>query len=387
MFHESTAGQAAVLVEPKTARALSRAARAAPGPVPSREHWPARELSPVREYAEVLVAIAAVTTGGWFVPLSYGAFGHIYLFTVIALSLRVGRWPALFAAVVSAVTWDFVFVPPRLSFSILHFDDMLLLGTYFVVALIGSQLTARIRAQQREERQREVLAESERLHRTLLDSVSHELKTPLAVLRSAAEKLDTDDADKRRRLAGEVRTATHRLDHLVANLLNQTRLESGRLRPQLDWCDAHDLIAAARRQVDDALAGRTLELEIPADLPLFRADGPLLEHALANLLLNAARHTPADCFIRVTAGVEGPRAFIAVADNGPGLAPEIAANLFQKFHRGPQAGAGGLGLGLSIVRGFVLAQGGEVTAGKSPKGGACFTVYLPLAAHGGVPDE
>ena len=376
MRYSSTASYGQILAEPEALPAASH-----------RAERPVGERSPAREYAEVVGAIAAVTVAGWFVPLSFEAFGHIYLFTVIALSLRVGRWPALFAAVLSAVAWDFVFVPPRLSFSILHFDDALLLGTYFVVALIGSQLTARSRAQQREERQRELLAESERLHRTLLDSVSHELKTPLAVLRSAAEKLDTVDAGRRARLSVEIRTATHRLDHLVANLLNQTRLESGRLQPQLDWCDAHDLVAAARRQVDDALVGRTVELVIPADLPSFRADAPLMEHVLANLLLNAARHTPASCFIRVAAGVEGARIFISVADNGPGLAPEIEANVFQKFHRGPAAGAGGLGLGLSIVRGFVLAQGGDVTAGKSPEGGACFTVYLPYAAHGSVPDE
>ena len=377
---DSTANFARVLVAPATNGETSVAGELGDQLMESG-------ASPVREYAEVLGVIAAVTLASWFVPLSYEAFGHIYLFTVIALSLRVGPRPAVAAAIVSAVAWDFVFVPPRLSFSILHFDDVLLLGTYFVVALIGSQLTARVRAQHREQRQRELFAESERLHRTLLDSVSHELKTPLAVLRSATEKLDTDDAKKRTNLAGEIRTATHRLEHLVANLLNQTRLESGALRPQLDWCDARDLIAAARRNADDALAGRALKLDIPADLPLFRADAPLMEHALANVLVNAARYTPADSLIRVSAGVEGSRMFLCVDDNGPGLPPEIAANLFQKFRRGHDARAGGLGLGLSIVRGFMLAQGGEVTAGKSPEGGARFMLYLPYSEHGRVPDD
>ena len=117
------------------------------------------------------------------------------------------------------------------------------------------------------------------------------------------------------------------------------------------------------------------------------SDAPLMEHALANVLVNAARYTPADSLIRVSAGVEGSRMFLCVDDNGPGLPPEIAANLFQKFRRGHDARAGGLGLGLSIVRGFMLAQGGEVTAGKSPEGGARFMLYLPYSEHGRVPDD
>ncbi len=502
--------------------------------VPSIE-WDVQSPSPWREYVEVLGIIAAVTIFGWFLPLSDQAIGQIYLLVVILLCLRVGRWPVLFAAVVSAVTWNFVFIPPRMSFSVLSFDNSVLLGIYFVVALITGQLTARIRAQQRYEKlrqqratalfhltrelagartldeaaetalrqanklfsartallfvgekgtlephpasslslgeqdhsiaewvlkngreagrltetfstaealflplragamlgvfvlllpaasaplaadQREFIAgfatqtallvereqlrearerekffaESDRLHRTLLDSVSHELKTPLSVLRAAGEKLDTDDVKKRTGLVAEIRTATSRLDHLVANLLNQTRLESGGLRPQLDWCDARDIINAARRAVGEALAGRPLKTEIPDELPLFLADAPLMEQVIANLLLNAALHTPSGGPIHIVTGLEGQpaRVFIRVSDCGPGLPQELRANLFQKFSRGPSARAGGLGLGLSIVRGFMLAQGGEVLAGDNPGGGASFTVYLPYSSHEGVPND
>jgi two-component system sensor histidine kinase KdpD len=119
------------------------------------------------------------------------------------------------------------------------------------------------------------------------------------------------------------------------------------------------------------------------------ADPVLMEHVLANILLNAARYTPAGSPIRVRAGIaaDPARIFITIADSGPGLAPELIPYLFQKFRRGSNARAGGLGLGLSIVRGFMLAQGGEVVAGTSPEGGASFTVYLPFAAHGGIPND
>ena len=340
---------------------------------------------PVRALAAVVVAIAAVTLVGYVVPLGFEAIGYVYLFTVIALSLCVGHWLALVAVVLSILTWDYVFVPPRLSFLIGHLDDALVLGTYSVTVLVASQLIVRIRTLQREREQ--LLTMSERLHRTLLDSVSHELKTPLAVLRSAVEKLEGADPARRVLLTTEIRAATLRLDQLVTNLLDQTRLESGALRPHLDWCDAHDLIAVARRDAAEALEGRAVRLDLPADLPLFRGDAALLERVLANLLLNAARHTPPECFIRVAVGVVRGRLFISVADNGPGLPPEIAADPFQRFRRGADARTGGIGLGLSIVRGFVVAQGGEVTALNSPEGGACFTVYLPLNPPVGVPDD
>jgi K+-sensing histidine kinase KdpD len=342
----------------------------------------ARGLRTVREFVEVAVTITAVTALCRLVPLSYTALGDIYLLAVIALGLRVGRWPMLFAAVASALAWDFFFVTPRMSFAVLRIDDMLLLGTYFVVAIIAGQLTSYIR-------KHEKLYAASELHRTLLDSVSHELKTPLSVLRSAAEQLDTDDGAKRAHLRTEIFTATSRLDHLVANLLNQTKLESGAVEPQLDWCDARDIINAARRAVGVTLEGRPFKAEVPANMPLFKADQAMMEQAVSNLLINAVRHTPEGTPINIRTGVElrSEWVFISVADRGPGLPSKMRESVFQKFKRGNGAYAGGLGLGLSIVRGFIVAQGGAVIASENPGGGACFTIYLPYGPHGSVPNE
>jgi two-component system sensor histidine kinase KdpD len=234
-----------------------------------------------------------------------------------------------------------------------------------------------------------LLAESDKLHRTLLDGVSHELKTPLAVLSAAVENLALADEEMRASLADEIRTATRRLNRLVNNLLDQTRLESGALRPRLDWCDGHDLVNAAVEGVRDSLDGHPFELDIPKDLPLFRADSALMEQVIANLLLNSALHTPADTPIFLAAGIDTSKAqiFFTVADRGPGLPAAMRERLFQKFQRGDAAKAGGLGLGLSIIRGFVTAQGGDVVAGENPGGGAVLTVYLPYKAHGDVPVE
>lgn len=498
--------------------------------------WRPPEAPAGREYAEMLVILACLTAVSWFIVphAGYLAVGLLYLLAVIALSLRVGRGPVLLAGLVSALTWNFLFIPPLFTFVIAKFEDGLMFGTYFAVAVIAGQLTARIRAQERHERLREeratalfhltealsaartlddavfaalrqadalfgartalllggegrltphfagsytlsekelgvadwawrnrrkagrftdtlpssegfhlplvredaavgvlvihvapavrltlaqrdlvesfanqlalvvereqlraaserekLLAESEKLHRALLDGVSHELKTPLAVLTVAAENLATGDPATRPALAAEIRTATRRLSRLVNNLLDQTRLESGALQPRLDWCDAHDLVNAALDGVRDSLAGHPFESAIPGDLPLFRADFALMEQVIANLLLNAALHTAPDTPIFLAAGVDQARArlFFTVADRGPGLPAAMRDRLFQKFQRGDAARAGGLGLGLSIIRGFVAAQGGEIVAGENPGGGAVFTVYLPLEAHGNVPSE
>jgi two-component system sensor histidine kinase KdpD len=180
-----------------------------------------------------------------------------------------------------------------------------------------------------------------------------------------------------------------RLHRLVDNLLDQTRLESGALRPHLDWCDAHDLVNAALAGIRDSLDGHPLEIAVPADMPLFRADGALMEQVVANLLLNAALHTPAGTPIMLATGFEPAhrRIFIAVADRGPGLPAGLRERLFLKFQRGDAARAGGLGLGLAIVRGLVGAHGGEIVAAENPGGGAVFTVYLPHTPHGNVPTE
>jgi two-component system sensor histidine kinase KdpD len=329
-----------------------------------------------RDYAKVSVVIAAITLAGWFSPLSYHALGYVYLLAVIALSLTISRWPALAAAVLSGLTWDFFCVPPKFSLAGIHFDEGLLLTTYFAVALIGSQLTSLRAAADRAV----LLMESEQMHQTLLDSVSHEIMTPLAVFRSAIEQVDTPDAAKRTRVVAEFKIALQRLDSLVGNLLNQNRLESGVLKPKMDWCEGHELVAAARRAVGIRIGDHPLSVVIPPDLPLFRADAALMEQAITQLLINASVHTPAATEIYVTAGASEDmnRILFTVSDNGPGLPPEIRDTIFEKFTRGPGAKKGGLGLGLSVAQGFMRAQGGEVTAGASPGGGARFTLSLPF---------
>jgi two-component system sensor histidine kinase KdpD len=263
-------------------------------------------------------------------------------------------------------------VPPNGTLSLSQRD---LLETFAQQLALSVERESLRAASEREK----LLAESEKLHRTLLDSVSHELRTPLAVINASTDSLAGADANLRGQLVNEIRTAVRRLNRLVGNLLDQTRLEGGTLKPRLDWCDAGDIVNAAVESTRDALTGHPLAIAVPDDMPPVRADFALTEHVLANLLLNAANHTPPATPVFLTAGMApgGQRVFFAVADRGPGFSPALRERLFKKFVRADATRADGLGLGLSIVRGFVMAQGGEVIASENSGGGAVITVYLP----------
>jgi K+-sensing histidine kinase KdpD len=349
--------------------------------------------SAAREYAEAVGVIVVLSAISWLWPLGYRAFSYIYLLGVVALSLRVGRGPVLLTAILSAVTWDFFAIPPRLSFTILDAEDIVMMCTYVAVALVMSQLTARIRDQGARlgaaaERER-LLAEADSLHRALFDSVSHELRTPLTILRSAAPALRVKATGEQAALFDDICQASDRLDRLVGNLLDQTRLESGILMPLMDWCDARDLIQGARLAMRDELAGREVRTEIAEDMVLLRVDTPLMEQAIGNLLVNASFYSPAETPITIRSGIDAGRnrAFISVEDEGPGIPADLKDRLFKKFQRGISVHPGGLGLGLSIVQGFVAAQGGEVTGENRPSGGARFTIYLPLEPSEIVPND
>jgi two-component system sensor histidine kinase KdpD len=233
-----------------------------------------------------------------------------------------------------------------------------------------------------------VVAESERLYRTLLNSVSHELRTPIAAIAGAASGLSDPRADpKSLLLVNEIQAAADRLNLLVENLLDMTRLESGLLKVRRDWIDVSDVVSMAVRQTADLLAQHRLTVDLAPDLPLLRADFVLLQQALANLLHNAAMHTPPGTRVLVRAHGDGENLLLVVEDSGPGLPKEDPERVFEKFYRAPGAASGGTGLGLSIARGLVEAHGGTVHAENKPEGGARFSIRLPLDTPPSIPEE
>jgi len=226
-----------------------------------------------------------------------------------------------------------------------------------------------------------VHARTEEMRSSLLSAVSHDLRTPLAVITGAATSLRDDRAlasDSRRDLVETVCEEAERLERLVANLLDMTRLDSGRVALKREWVPLEEIVGSALTRFDKALASRELGVDIAKDVPaLVFVDPILIEQLLVNLLENAIKYA-AEGPIEVEVRAAGSSFELSVADRGPGLPPEIQARAFEKFVRGPTATARGVGLGLAICRGVAEVHGGSIAVENRAGGGACFRVRLPI---------
>ena len=237
-----------------------------------------------------------------------------------------------------------------------------------------------------------LLAESERLHAALFNSISHELRTPLtSIIGAVTGLLDEDDLydpASRRDLLQTIKQGAMRMNRLVNNLLDMTRVESGYLQLSKEWCDVQDMIGVAANRVE-ALRSRSLKIETAPDLPLVPADFVLIEQVLVNLLDNAAKYSSPDSEISVKASHNRKEVAISVADHGPGIPEEDRELVFDKFYRlRASRHIGGTGLGLTICKAIVEAHGGRIWVNGNPGGGALVTFILPLlaAASGKIPD-
>jgi two-component system sensor histidine kinase KdpD len=229
-----------------------------------------------------------------------------------------------------------------------------------------------------ESRVAQISQQSQKLQKALFDSVSHELKTPLAAMSVALQQPDPNRA--------ELRHAVARLTRTVDHLLDATRLESGLLQPVREWCDPVDIVheAIAHARLSDGAA----KISIVKDLPMISVDARLIEQALVTLLSNAAAYSPKTEPIEVAAARDDNMIVFSVADHGPGLAPGEGSKVFEKFYRGPGTAPGGLGLGLSIARQLIEAHGGEIVAqNREDTRGSRFSIRIPIGETMQLPSE
>ncbi|MDP4209794.1 MAG: sensor histidine kinase KdpD [Bacteroidota bacterium] len=451
------------------------------------------------------------------------AFALLFTVSILAVFLDIG--PILLAATLSALVWDYFFIPPAFTLHVGRAEDALMLGTYFVIALLNGILTSRLRNQEKMTREREertnalyqltrelsqtsgleevlkvsvetiqkyfqfdfafvlqgsnnelkqqvehgtfldlsnselsvaswtfqhskkagrytdtlpssevtfypltgsklrlgvaavkhkksflaeeetfwdtfiaqisnalereylnelarrasVLDESDKLYKTLFNSISHELRIPVATIMGASDTLlaATYDKDTTNRLYSEILMASERLNRLIENLLNMSRLESGRITPRLDWYDVHDLVNKVTENLKTELRHFNLEVVIAADMPLVRIDIGLMEQVLHNLVFNATQYAGSKTTIRIKAYYDKPNFMIQVMDRGPGFPESSIPHVFKKFYRVDGSLPGGTGLGLSIVKGFVEAHNGTVLVQNRQNGGALITVKIP----------
>ncbi len=487
-----------------------------------------------RDYLLAAGIIGLVTLADFFiVPIAgYQLVGLTDLLAVLLVAVYIGRGPALLAAVLSALSWNYLFIDPLFTLQIFLPQDIALLLLYFVIALFAGNLTARLRIREQQARfnaernlalftlthetagavdmdavlttaveqvgrvfdaevaillpredghgvaphpsstlvmdekeegvagwvyeygrvagrntgtlpkalaryyplrtaggivgvigirrrsterlpfdqeslletfigqitlaverelldeaaeQAALLRESERLSGVLLNSISHELRTPIASIRGAADSLLHPgtglDEDAQHQLIRDILDASERLNRLVENLLDMSRLESGRLQPKREWCDIREIIGVAAQRLTTCLAERVLTIDVQPDLPLVKLDFVLIEQVLANLLDNTCSYTPPGTHIFIAARERGGFCELSVSNDGPPIPDADLERIFDKFYRVPGAAVTGTGLGLPISRGLVEAHGGTLTAENHHADGVRFIIRLPM------PDE
>ena len=231
-------------------------------------------------------------------------------------------------------------------------------------------------------RQAELLQITDKLQSALLNSISHDLRTPLASITGALSSLLEDevtlDEASRRSLIETASEEADRLNRLVGNLLDMTRLEAGAMHIKREDCDSPDVIGVTLEGLGSRLAGRLINLNIPSDLPLVPMDFVLIERVLSNVIDNALKYSPPDKPITITAQMVGGFLIIKVIDQGIGIPIEDLERVFDKFYRVQRPGSvNGTGLGLAISKGIVEAHGGMISAENNPGGGTIITITLP----------
>src|SRR4051812_35449054 len=341
----------------------------------------------MKGYAWAAAATAACTAAGlalraYIDPVN---IAMLYLLAVVVIALRFSRGAAIATALLCVLAFDFVFVPPYLSFAV---NDAQYLVTFAILLAVGLVISGLAHSARREGQARAAAAleaDTERMRSALLSSISHDLRTPLAVMSGASSSLAENGerlgVEERRALAASIFEQARGMAEVMGNVLQMTRLETGAIALKRDWASLDEIAGSALDRLAAPLARQRVMLELPADLPLVRVDALLIEQALGNLLENAARHTPAGTLVRVRAARRDSELEISVEDFGPGLEPKDFARVFAKFQRaapGPAGSAGGIGLGLSICRAIVHLHGGRIHAEQLPGGGTAFRFTLPL---------
>lgn len=332
-------------------------------------------------YSVLLVFLVSLICHFVSIYIGYRVIGFLLLVTVSLIAMFFDMAPVLLAAVLSALIWDYFFIPPHFTFQVGTIEDTILLLSYFIVAIVSSVLTFKIRQVEKAARLKEEKANTLKLYNTLFNSLSHELRTPIAAIIGATDNLLNNDKQLtpqyRHELIQEIAKAAFRLNGQVDNLLNMSRLETGYIQPKKDWCDISELIYHITDRIEEGEPAQKIHISINPSIPLFRIDKGMLEQVLYNLINNAILYTRPESAVSIAATCYADVLEIVVEDDGPGFPQEEIHKVFDKFYRLKQSAAGGTGLGLSIVKGFTEAMGGSITLENKTTGGARFIVSIP----------
>jgi two-component system sensor histidine kinase KdpD len=311
----------------------------------------------------------------------------LYVLAVVAVAVVCGLAYAIPVSIASMLVFNFLFLPPLHTFELRESENWVALAVYLIVGVVVGELATRSRRLAVEAVEAEKLRQADAVKTAVLHAVSHDLRSPLTAIRAASERLDNPagelDPREREELFETIRIEVQRLERLVENLLDLSRLEAGPARrtPELWTVDA--LLASALEQLGPE--GDRVETVIAPGVRLVRVDGPQVHRVLVNLLENALKFSSPTDPVEVTVREADARITVRVRDRGPGVREEDRERIFDAFERGGSAGPGS-GLGLAIARGFAEANGGRVwlEPGEAPAGGAAFVLELPATEEGAV---
>ncbi len=313
--------------------------------------------------------------------IGYKTTAFILMLLISILAMLVDVWPVLFSALVSSLAWNYFFIPPIGSFKIDKYEDSILFLMYFVIVMVHIVLTNKIRkarkmVSEKEEKEKTIL-----LYNTLINSLSHELKTPVATILMAVESLKSDnpniDKSQRMDLLNELEISSLRLNKQVENLLNMSRLESGFLRIKADWCDLNEMIGSLVDKSFGHIKTHTIHFHSNEKLPLLKLDRGLMEIAIQNILINCLQHNAPGTVVDIKTDYTSDICRIIISDNGKGFPYGEIDFVFDRFYRGKDSKSGGTGLGLSIAKGYVEAHNGSIKVNNIEGGGAKFTIRFP----------
>jgi two-component system, OmpR family, sensor histidine kinase KdpD len=310
----------------------------------------------------------------------------LYLVPIVLAASRWGRGPAITAVMAAILGHDLLFVDPRGTFSVARADEALGLVLLLFVALVTGQLADGARRGAETAREAAIARRSDELKTALLRAVTHNLRTPLASIKASVSGLRQPEAtfaeEDRAELLAEIEEEADRLDRLVTNLLDASRLEAGGVTVSRHPQDLAELIGVVvdRLQLRLGISARRVALEIPDELPPVSCDYTQIDQVLTNLLENALIHTPPGTAVIARAERDNGAVRVEILDSGPGIPPSDRDRLFRPFERG-RTRAPGTGLGLTIARGFVEAHGGKLwLEDQDSAPGARFVFTLPVAA-------
>ena len=314
----------------------------------------------------------AVTIGmTWIGHLDKAHVALVYVLVVLLASSRAPRVVGFTIALLTFICFNFFFLQPHYTLAVNDPMDWLILAIYVVTAGVGAQLMYRARSSAQREA---ALREADRMKDELLASVSHDLRTPLTTIKAIAQDLRAEGSAE----AAVIEEEADRLNRMVADLLDVSRLRGGAAKPEVQVNAADDLLGAALQQTSGTIK-REIITQLATDEPLLvgRFDFVQSLRILVNLLENADRYSPDDSPIELSVSRQDDVLLFTVADRGPGIADNDAQRIYEPFVQGSAIKTGGTGLGLSIAKGLAELQHGTLTHNTRPGGGVVFELRLP----------